>query len=146
VRAGFLLEARDYFFSSGFDSLGEAGEVGVVVELDEAAPPAAPAPVAPVPLVELLDVSAPGAGVGVVAVEDDGALGDDAGGGVTTVLSSFLPQATSPTATRAAMRSERFIIFPLGEHHTGCTENGRRKLAVNPTSLHAIRERPTRSS
>jgi hypothetical protein len=113
VRAGFLLEARDYFFSSGFDSLGEAGEVGVVLELDEAAPPAAPAPVAPVPLVELLDVSAPGAGVGVVAVEedDDGALGDDAGGGVTTVLSSFLPQATRPTATRAAMRSERFMFF-----------------------------------
>ena len=84
---------------------------------------AAPAPVplaapAPVPLAEL-EASAPGAGegVGVVVVVDDeeeeesaGAL--EAGGGVVTVCSSFL-QAVRPTATRAAIRSERVIFLVL---------------------------------
>ena len=69
-------------------------------------------PVAPVPDVE---ASAPGAGVGVGAVVVEGA---DAGGGVTT-FSSFLLQAVRPIATRATTRSERFIFFPLGGHHTG---------------------------
>lgn len=73
--------------------------------------PAAPAaPVAPA----LLDdeaASAPGAGVGVGVVDEEeedaaGALG--AGGGVVTVFSSFL-QAVRPTATRAAIRSERVM-------------------------------------
>jgi hypothetical protein len=80
-----------------------------VVVLDEAAPPAAPVLLAPVPLVELLDASAPGAGVGVgvgaVVVEGAGA-----GGGVVTVFSSFL-QAPSPSITKAAIRSERFMVF-----------------------------------
>jgi hypothetical protein len=106
-----------YFFSPGFDSLGELGEG--VAELDAApgaaapaAPPAELDDAAPVPEV---DASAPGAGegVGVVVVvdedEDDGAGAVDAGGVVTVLVSSFL-QAVRPTATRAAMRSERFIF------------------------------------
>ena len=108
-----------YFVSPGFDSLGELGEG--VAELDAApgaaapaAPPAELDDAAPVPEV---DDSAPGAGegVGVVVVvdedEDDGAGAVDAGGVVTVLVSSFL-QAVRPTATRAAMRSER-VIFVL---------------------------------
>jgi hypothetical protein len=70
-------------------------------ELD-AAPPVAPAlPVASAP-------AAGGVVGGVVgAGEAVGALG--AGGGVVTVFSSFL-QAVRPTATRAAIRSERVIL------------------------------------
>ena len=116
-----MRETRYYFFSSGFDSLGELGVVGDaagVLELDEAAPPAVVL-LAPVPVVELLEASAPGAGVGVVVVAvlelDDGV---EAGGGVVTVFSSFLLQAARPTASMAAIRSERFMFFPLGEHHT----------------------------
>jgi hypothetical protein len=56
-------------------------------------------------------LSAPGAGVGVGAVVE-GAAGAVAGGGVTT-LSSFLLQAVRPTATMAAIRSERFMFFPF---------------------------------
>src|SRR5688572_461638 len=77
-------------------------------------------PVAPEPDVEL-DASAPGAGVGVgevVVVELVLLEGEDAGGGVVTVFSSFLLQAVKPIATRATTRSERFIFFPLGGHHT----------------------------
>ena len=109
-----------YFVSPGFDSLGELGEG--VAELDAApgaaapaAPPAELDDAAPVPEVE--DAPAPGAGEGVgVAVvvdedEDDGAGAVDAGGVVTVLVSSFL-QAVRPTATRAAMRSER-VIFVL---------------------------------
>jgi hypothetical protein len=97
------------------DSLGDVGVVGeaLVLELEEL--PAIPLPevadpVAPVPEVEL-DASAPGAGVGVgaVVVVD----GEDAGGGVVTVFSSFLLQAVRPIATRATTRSERFMIFFL---------------------------------
>jgi hypothetical protein len=60
--------------------------------------------------------SAPGAGEGVGDVVVDeldelGALGAvDAGGGVTTLFSSFL-QAVRPTATSAAMISERVMLF-----------------------------------
>jgi hypothetical protein len=76
--------------------------------------------------------SEPGAGVGVGAVEDDeddGALGEGAGAGVTT-FSSFL-QAVRPIARIAASRSERFMIFPLGEHHTGFNRaNGRSQAAL----------------
>ncbi|MGZ5230355.1 MAG: hypothetical protein ACXWC3_09990 [Burkholderiales bacterium] len=114
------------------DSLGEAGvdPIGVLgLELEElpmpelelAAPPLdMPLLVEPVP--EVVE-SEPGAGAGVGAVvdddEDDGALGEGAGAGVTT-FSSFL-QAVRPIARSAASRSERFMIFPLGEHHTGLT-------------------------
>jgi hypothetical protein len=83
----------------------------VVLELDEPAIPLplVDEPVAPVPEVEL-DASAPGAGDGevvvVVVVE-----GDDAGGGVVTVFSSFLLHAVKPIATKATMRSERFMFF-----------------------------------
>jgi hypothetical protein len=117
-----LADARDYFFSSGFDSLGEAGVV-VLLELE------------PMPLVELdvlpaapgvVEVSAPGAGVGVGAVVVEGAVGAGAGAGVTT-FSSFLPQAVRPIATRAATRSERFMVFPLGEQHTVKRKNERRR-------------------
>ena len=87
------------------------------LELELAAPPLdMPLLVEPVPdVVE----SEPGAGVGVGAVVDGegaGALGAGAGAGVTT-FSSFL-QAVRPIARSAANRSERFMIFPLGEHHT----------------------------
>ena len=85
-------------------------------------PAAALEPAAPVPELEV-EVSAPGAGVGVGAVvvvvvllDDVSALGAGAGAGVTT-LSSFLLQAVRAIATRAATRSERFMVFPLGEHH-----------------------------
>jgi hypothetical protein len=124
----FFVQRRAYFFiSSGFDSLGEAGPgiEGVAEEL--AAPPAAleAAPVPPGVVV----ASAPGAGVGVGAGAATGALG--AGGGVTTLASSFL-QAVRPTATRAAMMSERFMFFSfrrrgdiygLGLHDQGTPRN-----------------------
>lgn len=61
-----------------------------------------------------------GEGVGVGAGAAMGAVG--AGGGVVTLVSSFLLQAVRPTATRAANRSERFIFFPLGVHHRLDTE------------------------
>ena len=114
---------ESYFFSPGFDSLGELGLIGDalgVLELDEAVPPAAPVLLAPVPDVELLDASAPvaGDGVGVVVVLLLLVLGEDAGAGVVTVFSSFLLQAERPTTTRAAIRSERFIFYPLEVHHT----------------------------
>ncbi|MEA3152741.1 MAG: hypothetical protein QOK44_330 [Betaproteobacteria bacterium] len=116
--------------SSGLDSLGEAGvdPIGVLgLELEELPMPELelepldmPLLVEPVPdVVE----SEPGAGVGVGAVEDDdeddGALGEGAGAGVTT-FSSFL-QAVRPIARIATSRSERFMIFPLAEHHTELT-------------------------
>ena len=119
---------------------------GVVLLLDEAEPPAAGVLLAPVPLVELLlEASAPGAGVGVGVVvvdDDDEVLGDEAGGGVVTVLSSFLLQAVRPTITRAAIRSERFILFSSRRTSHGISENGRRS-GFNSC---AVRERPTRSS
>jgi hypothetical protein len=108
-----------YFFSSGFDSLGEEG-IGVDGEvLLELAPPLPELEAPPLDMPPLLvdpDAleSAPGAGVGVGVVDDDeeeGALG--AGAGVTT-FSSFL-QAVKPSARRAAKRSERFMFFPLGD-------------------------------
>jgi hypothetical protein len=93
--------------------LGEAGDEGVVpiglvdeLELDEE-PPVAPVAEPGVVL------SAPVAGEGDGAVVD-GAAGAVAGGGVTT-FSSFLLQAVRPTASMAAMRSERFMFFPLGD-------------------------------
>jgi hypothetical protein len=105
------LKRRAYFFSSGFDSLGEVGDEGVVpiglvleLELDE---------VLPVAPGVVLVLSAPVAGEGDGAVVE-GALGAVAGGGVTT-FSSFLLQAVRPTASMAAMRSERFMFFPLGD-------------------------------
>ena len=62
-------------------------------------------------LLEELDasgaVAGAGAGVGVGVGSTAGALG--AGGGVVTVVSSFL-QAVRPTARRAAIRSERFMF------------------------------------
>jgi hypothetical protein len=108
---------------SVFDSLGDEGvlPIGEVLELelDDVPLPDMPLPevlpAAPVPLVD--DESAPGAGVGVGAVVVEGV---DAGGGVTT-FSSFLLQAVRPIATRATTRSERFIIFPLENHHTVLT-------------------------
>lgn len=127
-RVGLFEQREAYFFSSGFDSLGELGLMGVVDELDEAAPP----PVvllAPVPLVELLEASAPGAGEGVGAVVVEG---DGAAGGVVTVFSSFLLQAARPITSTAAMRSERFMFFPLGEHHTGLMPKRRRQAASTP--------------
>lgn len=102
-----MLEARAYFLSSDFDSLGEDGVVGdMLLELElEAALP----PVAPVPEV----VVSPGAGVGEGAVvEGEGAVGAGDGGGVT-IFSSFLPQAVRPSASSAAMRSERFMFYTL---------------------------------
>ena len=95
-----LRRDRAYFFSSGFDSLEDEGVLGVdaesagaVVEL----------------LLEELDASgaAAGAGAGVGVGSTAGALG--AGGGVVTVVSSFL-QAVRPTARSAAMRSERVMF------------------------------------
>jgi len=107
-----------YFFSSGFDSLGEAGVVGDGVLLLELAPPVleldAPVPDMPL-LVEPVPgvlVSAPEAGDGVGAVADGAgvaALGAGAGVGVTT-LSSFL-QAVRPITSMAATRSERFMFI-----------------------------------
>jgi hypothetical protein len=91
---------------------------GVEAALDDVSPLAPVVLLAPVLLVELLDVSAPGAGVGVVVDEEEEVLGDGAGAGVVTVFSSFLLQAARPATTRAAMMSERFMFFPLGEHHT----------------------------
>ena len=93
---------KPYFFSSGLDSLGEEGVVTVPDGLDELA--------APVPPGGVLASAAPGAGVGAGAGAATGALG--AGGGVVTVFSSFL-QAVRPTATRAAIRSERVIFLVL---------------------------------
>ena len=116
-RAGFFSCSETlYFLSSGFDSLGEAGygdedDVEDGVEDDELAAPPAVLDAAPVPpgVVVVLLASAPGAGEGVGAVVV-GALG--AGGGVTTLASSFL-QAVRPTATRAAMISERVMFSSL---------------------------------
>ena len=113
----FSPSGRAYFFiSSGFDSLGEAGVLGediAPLELDD----------------ELLPVSGAGVeGVGAVVDGDGagaGAVG--AGAGVTT-FSSFL-QAVRPIASNAAMRSERFMSFPLGDHHTDLTSNGRLQAA-----------------
>jgi hypothetical protein len=96
---------------------------------------------APMPDVELEDdASAPGAGVGVGEVVVLLLLveGEDAGGGVVTVLSSVLLQAVRPIATRATTRSEGFMIFSFTGHHTGLKKtNG----GGSP-----VRERPTRSS
>jgi hypothetical protein len=47
-----------------------------------------------------------GAGAGVAA-------GAGAGGGATGAFAGFSPQAVKPTASNAAIRKERFIIFPL---------------------------------
>ncbi len=113
------------------DSLGEVG-IGVVVpiglvlelELDELPEPDIPLPEVPVPEV---DVSAPGAGVGVGAVvEGAGTTGAEGAGGGTTTFSSFLLQAVKPIARAAAMRSERFMIFPLGELHRFCLKKNER--------------------
>jgi hypothetical protein len=77
--------------------VGLIGEVELLDELE----------VEPVPGAVVV-VSAPGAGVGdgVGAV----VVGAGAGGGVTT-FSSFLLQAVRPIATRATIRSERFMFF-----------------------------------
>ena len=98
--------------------MGEAGDEGVVpiglvdeLELDDEPLPVPP--VAPVEPGVVLVLSAPVAGVGDV-VDDEDVLGEDAGGGVT-IFSSFLLQAVRPTASMAAMRSERFMFFPLGD-------------------------------
>ena len=103
--------AEAYFFSSGFDSLIEDG---VWTEgVGAAAPPAAldgAAPVAGAPASALGASAGAGVGVGVGDALGAGALGAGAGGGVTTLASSFL-QAVRPTATRAAMRSERVMLF-----------------------------------
>ena len=91
--------------------LGE--DIAPPLELDEELLPVLP-----------LALSAPGAGVGaVVDGAGAGAVGAGAGAGATT-FSSFL-QAVRPIASNAAMRSERFMIFPLGDHHTDLTSNGR---------------------
>ena len=59
-------------------------------------------------LLDELDApGAAGAGAGVGVGSTAGALG--AGGGVVTVVSSFL-QAVRPTARRAAIRSERVMF------------------------------------
>jgi hypothetical protein len=91
-------------------------DIGLVEEL--AAPPAELEEAAPVPP-GVVVASAPGAGDGVGAgvvldeLDELGALGElgalDAGG-VTTLDSSFL-QAVRPTATSAAMMSERVMFF-----------------------------------
>jgi hypothetical protein len=126
-----------YFFSSGFDSLGEAGlgveDIGLVEEL--AAPPAELDEAAPV-LPGVVVASAPGAGEGVGAGVALGVLG--AGGGVTTLASSFL-QAVRPTASSAAMMSERFMVFPF-------EEDLRLRLSDRRTSRTLSRERNIRSS
>jgi hypothetical protein len=113
--------------SPDLDSFGEAGVEPVAVlgldelpipELELELAPALPDMPLPVePLAVALE-SAPGAGVGMGAVADEegaGALAAGAGAGVTT-FSSFL-QAVRPIAIIAAIRSERFMIFPLGERH-----------------------------
>jgi hypothetical protein len=111
------------------DSLGELGIGGVVpigleLELDVLPEPDIPLPDAPVPEV---DVSAPGAGVGVGAVvEGAGAAGAEGAGGGTTTFSSFLLQAVKPIARAAAMRSERFMIFPLIERQRFCMKKNER--------------------
>jgi hypothetical protein len=118
--------------SSGLDSLGEAGvdPIGVLgLELEELPMPELELELEPLDMPLLVEPvpdvveSEPGAGVGVGAVEDDdeddGALGEGAGAGVTT-FSSFL-QAVRPIARIATSRSERFMIFPLAEHHTELT-------------------------
>ncbi len=105
------------------DSLGELGigglvPIGLELELDVLPEPDIPLPDVPVPEV---DVSAPGAGVGVGAVVDGaGAAGAEGAGGGTTTFSSFLLQAVKPIARAAAMRSERFMIFPLIGRHRFC--------------------------
>jgi hypothetical protein len=58
-----------------------------------------------------------GVGAGVGAGLAIGALGAG-GGGVVTFVSSFLLQAVRPTATRAAIRSERFIFFSFRKTST----------------------------
>jgi hypothetical protein len=104
-----------YFFSSDFIGSVVADAAPLVPPLMPVVPPAVLL-AAPVPVV----ASAPGAGVAIgvvgevsVVVEEDdeaaGALG--AGGGVVTIASSFL-QAVRPTATRAAITSERFMFLP----------------------------------
>ena len=118
MRAGFVPSRRAYFFSSGFDSLTEEGVLGDGVAEEPAAeepvPPAELDAAAPVPPGVVVVASAFGAsagagvGAGVGAVVVAGGLG--VAGGVTVLVSSFL-QAVRPTATRAAMRSERFIVF-----------------------------------
>ena len=103
----FFRDAEAYFFSSGFDSLTEEG---VCTEgVGDAAPPAALEDAAPVAPASAFGAS-PGMGDGVGVAVGAGALGAGAGGGVTTFVSSFL-QAVRPTATRAAMRSERVMLF-----------------------------------
>ena len=124
-----------FLVSSDFDSLGDAGiedvlllgplialplELGALIapplllEL-EAAPPAIPLLVEPLPDV----VVSVELGADDVEDDEDGAdvLGEGAGAGVVT-FSSFL-QAVRPIASMATRRSERFIFFPLGGHHTG---------------------------
>ena len=92
-------------------------EPGVVLVLELDVPlPDMPDVLPVVPLLEV-EVSAPGAGVGVGAVVVEG---EEAGGGVTT-FSSFLLQAVRPIATRATTRSERFIFFSF---RRGITRNG----------------------
>jgi hypothetical protein len=136
-RAGFLFQARAYFLSSDFDSLGEAGVVpiGDVVLLELELEPPMPDVLPAEPGV--VDVSAPGAGVGEGAVVVEGAV--DAGGGVTT-FSSFLLQAVRPIATRATIRSERFMFFSFSENITRLNPKER------TAAMAAVRERPTRSS
>ena len=96
----------------------DAGTEGVELVLDDEPP------VAPVPPVVLDELAPPGAVVSVDEVallEDEGVVGavvDGAGagavgagaGGATVLVSSFL-HAVRPTATMAASRIERFIVF-----------------------------------
>jgi hypothetical protein len=109
LRRLLLACAKAYFFSSGFDSLGEEGVVGEGVpaappaELEAAAPVPPALPAASVPAAGGVMGGVVGAGVAV------GALG--AGGGVVTVFCSSFWQAVRPTATRATTRSERVILF-----------------------------------
>lgn len=111
--AFLLLEERYFFISSGLVSVGEDG-VGA-----DGAPGGAAS-----------GFGASGAGVGagggggVVA----GALGAGAGGGAG--FSSFLPQAVRPTATRAAKRSERFILFSFRRSNVRLTEERTGRLKV----------------
>lgn len=122
--AGFLFEQNyafeRYFFVSILLASGvDAGTEGVELVLDDEPP------VAPVPPVVLDDeLAPPGAVVSVDEVallEDEGVVGavvDGAGagavgagaGGAMVLVSSFL-QAVRPTATMAASRIERFIVF-----------------------------------
>jgi hypothetical protein len=108
------------------DSLGDAG-VGDVEEL--AAPPAELEAAEPVPGVVVVSPGA-GEGVGGGVGEAVGALG--AGGGVVTVFSSFL-QAVRATAMKAAMRSERVILyFPL---EAGLADQQRTGIPGFPTEI-----------